>query len=349
MNKYLLSAIILLTSFISHGESLVHVAAYTVQQQAGYYQTRTLSGQVIIQHDAKLSFEFPGKIEQLYFDQGEQVKQGDIIARQNTQLLVIEEQKLHAQKQRTQAQLALAKLEKQRLAELDKKNYSATSALDQVKTNIAVLNAELAGITANLNEVSVRTEKAHLTAPFSGILGQRFASQGEMVAASTPIVRLIENQHAQVSMGIPLTLQSTIKNSMDIEIAGHSFTAQSLSKGASIDPRTQTLTMRFALPDSAAVYAGQLAKLALQQYQQQSGFWVPLDALADGVRGTWQIYQIKDAVLKPVIVQLYYAHNGYAFIGAPLPNGAQIVANGMHKLSANISVNVVENQPTKVL
>lgn len=349
MKKYLLSAFILFTSFICYGESLVHVAAYTVQQEAGYYQTRTLSGKVVIQNDAKLSFEFPGKIAQIYFDQGEQVKQGDIIARQNTQLLVIEEQKLQAQKQRIQAQLTFAELEKKRLAELDKKNYSATSALDQVKTNIAVLNAELAAIAASLNEVSIRTEKAHLTAPFNGILGQRFASQGEIVAASTPIVRLIENQHAQVSMGIPLTLQSTIQNSMDIEIAGQNFTAQSISKGASIDPHTQTLTMRFSLPTSAVVYAGQLAKLTVQQYQQQSGFWVPLDALADGVRGTWQVYQIKNKVLKPIIVQLYYAHDGYAFIGAPLHNGAQIVANGMHKLSANISVNVVANQPTKVL
>ncbi|MFY8328371.1 efflux RND transporter periplasmic adaptor subunit [Pseudoalteromonas sp. ZZD1] len=349
MIKYLLSAFILLTPCISYSESLVHVAAYTVQQQAGYYQTRTLSGQVIKQHDAKLSFEFPGKIEQVYFDQGEYVKQGDIIAQQNTQLLAIDEQKLHAQKQRIQAQHALAELEKKRLAELDKKNYSAASALDQVKTNIAVLNAELAEIEASLNEINIRTQKAHLTAPFNGILGQRFASKGEIVAAATPIVRLIENQHAQVSIGIPLILKNTIKNSMDIEVAGQTFAAQSLSKGASIDPDTQTLTMRFSLPDHAVVYSGQLAKLTLQQYQQQTGFWVPLDALADGIRGTWQVYQIKDNILKPIIVQLYYAHDGYAFIGAPLQNGEQIVANGMHKLSANISVNIAENQPTKVL
>ncbi|WP_405629764.1 efflux RND transporter periplasmic adaptor subunit [Pseudoalteromonas sp. Ld20] len=349
MKKHLFGAIILLAPFLNNAQNLVHVAAYTVKKQAGYNQTRKLSGQVIKQHDAKLSFEFSGKIEQIYFDQGHTIKQGEVIARQDTQLLAIEKQKLHAQKQRTQAQLTLAKLEKNRLIELDKKNYSATSALDQVKTNIAVLNAELTGIEASLNEVSIRTQKAHLTAPFNGILGQRFASQGEIVAAATPIVRLIENQHAQVSIGIPLTLKSTIKNSMDIEIAGQTFAAQSLSKGASIDSRTQTLTIRFSLPNHAVVYSGQLAKLALHQYQQQTGFWVPLDALADGIRGTWQVYQITDNILKPIIVQLYYAHDGYAFIGAPLQDGDQIVANGMHKLSANILVNIVENKPTKVL
>ena len=349
MKKYFLSACILLTAFYSTAQNSVQVAAYTVKKAAGYNQTRTLSGQVIKKHDAKLSYEFPGKIEHIYFDQGQHVKQGDVIAQQNTQLLDIEIEKLQAQKQRAAAQLNLVKLEISRLTALDKQNYSATSALDQAKTNMAVIVAETAGIDASINELAIRKQKAELIAPFSGILGQRFASQGEIVAASTPIVRLIEDQHAQASIGIPLSLQNTVKNNVTIEIAGQSYKAAALSKGAGIDAKTQTLTMRFSLPDNAAIYPGQLAKLELQQYQQQAGFWVPLDALADGIRGTWQVYQIKNAVLKPMIVQLYYAHDGYAFIGAPLSDGEQIVANGMHKLSANIAVNIVATQSAKAL
>ena len=349
MKKHLLSAFIILMPFYLAAQSSVQVAAYTVKKEAGFNQTRTLSGQVIKKHDAKLSYEFPGKIERIYFDQGEHVKQGDVIAQQNTQLLDIELKKLQAQKQRATAQLNLVKLEINRLTALDKQNYSATSALDQAKTNMAVLVAETAGIDASINEITIRKQKAELTAPFTGILGQRFASEGEIVAAGTPIVRLIEDQHAQVSIGIPLSLQHTVKNNMTIEIAGQRYAVTALSKGAGIDAKTQTLTMRFSLPDNAKVYPGQLAKLELQQYKQQAGFWVPLDALADGIRGTWQVYQIRNAVLNPVIVQLYYAHDGYAFIGAPLHDGEQIVANGMHKLSANIAVNIVETQSAKAL
>lgn len=349
MKRHLLSALILFMPFYLAAQSSVQVAAYTLKKEAGYNQTRTLSGQVIKKHDAKLSYEFPGKIEHFYFDQGQHVKQGDVIAQQNTQLLDIEIEKLQAQKQRTAAQLSLVKLEIKRLTALDKQNYSATSALDQAKTNMAVIVADSAGVDASINELVIRKQKAELTAPFSGILGQRFVSQGEIVAAATPIVRLIENQHTQVSIGIPLSLQHAVKNNMTVEIAGQHYAAAALSKGAGIDAKTQTLTMRFSLPDNAAVYPGQLAKLELQQYNQQVGFWVPLDALADGIRGTWQVYQIKEAVLKPVIVQLYYAHDGYAFIGAPLHDGEQIVANGMHKLSANIAVNIVTTQSAKAL
>ncbi|OUL57252.1 efflux RND transporter periplasmic adaptor subunit [Pseudoalteromonas ulvae] len=349
MFKHLLSFTLLILPFCNQADTLVHVAAYTVQKDTHYFQTRQLTGQVIKQHDANLSFEFAGKIDQILLDQGQSVRQGDVIARQNTEFLEIEQQKLAAHKQKALAQLAQAELEKNRLSKLDKQNYSAAAQLDQVKTNIAVIEAELAGLLANLSEVDLRIKKALLIAPFNGMLGQRFVSHGENVAAGTPIVRLIEDQHSQVSIGIPQALQSAVTDSMPITIAGQTVNGQALSKGASVNPRTQTLTMRFALPESLPVFAGQIAKLTLKQHHQQDGFWVPIDALADGVRGTWQIYQIKDNILNPIIVQLYYVENGYAFINAPLENGEQIVANGMHKLSANISVNVVELQPTKVL
>lgn len=349
MQKYLLGSILLILPFFNHADSLVHVAAYTLQQEDGYFQTRQLSGQVIKQHDAQLSFEFAGKIDQIFLDQGQTVRQGEVIAQQNTEFLEIEQQKLAAHKQKAYAQLAQAELERNRLSKLDKQNYSAAAQLDQVKTNIAVIEAELAGLLANLSEVDLRIKKAQLIAPFNGILGQRFVSQGENVAAGTPIVRLIEDQHSQVSIGVPASLHAAIMDMMPITIAGQTMQGQVLSKGASIDPHTQTLTTRFALPKTSQVYAGQIAQLALKDYHQQLGFWVPLDALSDGVRGTWQIYHIKDNVLKPVIVQLFYAEQGYAFISAPLKNGDQIVANGMHKLSANIAVNVVEQLPSKVL
>ena len=64
MQKYLLGSILLILPFFNHADSLVHVAAYTLQQEDGYFQTRQLSGQVIKQHDAQLSFEFAGKIDQ---------------------------------------------------------------------------------------------------------------------------------------------------------------------------------------------------------------------------------------------------------------------------------------------
>ena len=349
MKKYFFSAFILLTPLVNFAQSSVQVAAYTLKKEPGFHQVRTLSGQVIKQHDAKLSFEFAGKVKHIYFDQGQHVKQGDVIAQLDSQLLDVEIQKLQAQKQRIKAQRDLIKLEINRLATLDKKNYSATSALDQAKTNLAVIDAETAGIAANMNELKIRKQKSQLTAPFTGKLGQRFVSQGETVSAGTAVVRLIENNNTQVVMSVPLVLREAVNDSVEITIADQSYKAQALSKGASINPKTQTLTMRFALPNDAQVYPGQLAKLMLTQFKPQVGFWVPLDALTDGIRGTWQVYQIKSNVLEPIIIQLYYAHDGYAFIAGPLSDGDKVVANGMHKLSANIAVHIVENHNAKAL
>ncbi|MDP4984428.1 efflux RND transporter periplasmic adaptor subunit [Pseudoalteromonas tunicata] len=350
MNKLVIcSFCALFFPLFSQADTFLHVAAYPLNAEQGYFEQRTLSGQVTKEFDAQLSFEFAGKVTQFYADQGDLVTKGHVIAEQDTQLLAIELTKIAATNKKLNAQLQLAQLEQQRLKKLSKQDYSAVQQLDQVNTQIAVLDAEQALLTANQTEIKLRMDKARLLAPFDGRLGQRFISAGENVAAGTAVVRLLEQQQSQVSIGIPTALQSAIKETMQITIAGQEFQAHALSKGANLDKQTQTLTMRFALPLNANVYAGQLAKLKINQYQDKAGFWVPLDALADGLRGTWQVYKIVENNLKPVIVQLIYSDGQFAFINGPLNTGEQIVANGTHKVSANIAVNVVEQLAPRTL
>jgi hypothetical protein len=41
---------------------------------------------------------------------------------------------------------------------------------------------------------------------------------------------------------------------------------------------------------------GELASLALRERQSIRGFWLPLDALTEGLRGTWNVYRLEAAV-----------------------------------------------------
>lgn len=336
-------------SFSSYStENLVNIEAMTLEQKQSYQMERFFSGRVIKQQDAKLAFEFSGKIDKVHFDQGDQVKKDTILITLDTSLLEIEKQKFLANLKRIEAELSLAKLDLKRLEKLKKQNYSAEQNLDQIHTQINILDANKSEVQAAISGIALQIEKSHLKAPFDGILGQRFVSVGEIIAPGTPIIRLLKKGHNQIQVGVPQHLQQTITPTMPVIISGKEYMAKVLSTGAELDPISHTLLMRFSLPDDAPIYAGQIARLKIKQDKQVLGYWVPLSALTDGIRGTWNVYHIKQedntARLKPIIVEVIYTDGKQAYVSAALPDKSQIVATGLHKVSTNIAVNIVKTR-----
>ncbi|PAJ75482.1 hypothetical protein CJF42_04920 [Pseudoalteromonas sp. NBT06-2] len=326
-------------------ENIINIEALTLQQMEYYQVERHFSGRVIKQQDAKLAFEFAGKIKSIDFDQGDKVTKNTHLITLDTSLLEIEKQKLQASLKRIEAELSLAQLDLKRLDKLQKQNYSAEQSLDQINTQINVFQASKSEVQAAISGVDLQIEKSHLKAPFDGVLGQRFVSIGEIVAPGTPVIRLLKNGHNQIQVGVPQHLKQTIKPYMPVIISGKEYKAKALSTGAEIDPISHTLLMRFAIPDDVTVYAGQVARLKIKQNKHALGYWIPLSALTDGIRGTWNIYHINQqentARLKPTIVEVIYTDGKNAYVSAALPDKSKIVASGLHKVSTNIAVNIV--------
>jgi len=350
MKKQLLAIFSLFIASFSalSAENVVNIEALTLQQMEYYQVERHFSGRVIKQQDAKLAFEFSGKIKSIHFDQGDAVNKDTTLITLDTSLLKIEKRKLQANLKRIAAELSLAKLDLKRLEKLQKQNYSAEQNLDQINTQISIFQASISEVQAAISGIELQIEKSHLKAPFNGILGQRFVAVGEVVAPATPAIRLLKNGHNQIQVGVPQHLRSTIQPQMPVIISGQEYIANVLSTGAEIDPITHTLLMRFSLPDDATVYAGQVARLKIKQKKHALGYWMPLSALTDGIRGTWNIYHINQqdntSRLKPIIVEVIYTDGKNAFVSAALPDNSKIVANGLHKVSTNIAVNIVNTR-----
>lgn len=332
----------------SSAENIVNIEAMTLQQKESYQVERHFSGRIIKQQDAKLAFEFSGKINKVHFDQGDKVTKNTTLISLDTRLLNIEKQKLEANLKRLEAELSLAKLDLKRLEKLKQQNYSAEQNLDQINTQINILQANKSEIQAAISGIELQIEKSHLKAPFDGILGQRFVSTGEIVAPGTPVIRLLKNGHNQIQVGVPQHLQHTIQAHMPVIISGKEYIAKVLSTGAELDPISHTLLMRFSLPDDAPIYAGQVARLKIKQNKQALGYWVPLSALTDGIRGTWNLYHINQqdgtSRLKPIIVEVIYTDGKNAYVSTSLPDKSKIVANGLHKVSTNIAVKIVKTR-----
>jgi RND family efflux transporter MFP subunit len=316
-------------------------------QQASYQVENKFVGKVIAQQDANLGFEFAGMIKSLHVIEGQKVEKGQLLAELNTQLLLIERNQLDAQLQQGQAEFDLIQANLTRLSSLSKRGFTSEQKIDELSSQKRVVSANIRSTLSALEASQYRIDKSKLLAPFDGIVSSREIAQGEVIAAGTTAFRLLQTGKSEVIVGVPANfIQQLNGKDHQLEIAGINYNATLLSMGNEVNSVTRTISLRFAIADNSPVYNGQLAYLALSQAYQQSGYWVPLSAITDGVRGMWNIYTLDQDItqrdldppqspalfqLKSTTVTVLHATETAAYVQGDLKNNQAYVNAGIHR------------------
>ncbi|EDM66835.1 hypothetical protein PE36_23432 [Moritella sp. PE36] len=331
-------------------------------QQDSYQVENKFVGKVIAKQDANLGFEFAGIIKTLHVIEGQQVVKGQLLAELNTQLLLIERNQLEAQLQQAEAEFDLIEANLSRLNSLSKRGFTSEQNIDELSSQKRVIAANIRSTLSGLEASQYRIDKSKLLAPFNGIVSSRQIAQGEVIAAGTTAFRLLQTGASEVTIGVPASFISQLQGKEHkLEIAGMNYAASLLSVGNEVDTVTRTISLRFALADNSAVYNGQLAYLALSQAYQQPGYWVPLSAITDGVRGMWNIYTLEQDVmqqdrddhaaatpalfqLKSTTVTVLHATETAAYVQGDLKDNQAYVNVGIHRFVPGQRVTVRHQQ-----
>lgn len=328
--------------------------------QQGYQVERRFSGSVQVKQNAAIGFEQSGKVASLYFDEGDQVQQGDLLASQDTELLKIEREELKAQFSEIEAELNLTRTNLKRLTKLKQSGFTSTQSIDELQARQKVLLASRLRVKAALDANQIRIEKASLYAPFSARISQRLQDSGAVVSAGSPVFQLLQSGNSEVKIGVPVRLLDTIRQQklLQLEINGQQYPTSLLASGAEVHPVTRTVALRFSLPETAHLVNGQMAYLTVAELHQAQGFWVPLTALTDGVRGMWNLYSLQidngseaiahkrtasDMVganveghelytLQSRNITVLHATQEMAYVSGALADGERILTAGLHRL-----------------
>lgn len=175
------------------GKQVLNVNAKVIKPQS-LTDEFTTTGVLLPDEEVDLSFETSGKIVEINFEEGTAVKKGQLLAKVN-------DRQLQAQLQRLVSQLKLAEDRVFRQDALLKRDAVSKEAYEQVKTDLATLNADIEIIKTNI-------ELTELRAPFDGIIGLRqvsvgtYASPTTVVAKLTKIAPLKSNHQDRLGIGI---------------------------------------------------------------------------------------------------------------------------------------------------
>ncbi|HIF9128180.1 TPA: efflux RND transporter periplasmic adaptor subunit [Photobacterium damselae] len=331
-------------AFASELKSPLLINSLQLKPQTSYQIPREFVGFIQAKQQTSLGSELNGKVKRILVDVGRNVTAGTPLLELDTDLLQTEKQQLFAQQQQFQAQLDLINTNLARQQTLQAKGFSAASEIDSLQSQRKALLANLSQLHATLAANRLKLTKSTIRAPYNGKISERFVSQGDVINIGTPTFTLLANDLTEAHIGVPAKYMTQILNqpSWQIRINNKLYPTQLLNPGASIDLNSRTVELRFAL--QAPLLTGELAYLTYQDHQQQNGYWIPLTALTEGLRGVWTVMAIvpksdkNHQILEQRTVKVIFANGTDAYITGAIHPHEQIVADGLHRVVAGQEV-----------
>lgn len=314
---------------------VVAVETLTAAPAPGYAVRRRFTGIVRSRRTSELGFERGGLVTRVHVDEGDRVAPGQPLAELDTAQLRVRRRELAAQLREVEAQVELSQVTARRITELADQEFTSQQSRDEAALGLRSTEAAADRLRAALAALDLGLRKSRLSAPFGGTIARRLVDEGEVVAAGRPILRYLEAAGAEAAVGLPIDVAGELHGGSQhrLRIGDQQLDAELTALTDDVDPATRTRTAVFALPEDATVTDGQVVQLELVREIEAPGFWLPLGALTEGLRGLWTSYTIDaDGRARRETVEVLHSDGDRAFVRGTLEPGERVIASGLHKV-----------------
>ncbi|HEU4930290.1 MAG TPA: efflux RND transporter periplasmic adaptor subunit [Candidatus Krumholzibacteria bacterium] len=176
-----------------------------VAKEESWVSSQAAIGTVVAVQGVVLSADLPGVVQEITFDSGRWVKEGEVLVRLDTS-------QERAQLAAAEAQLDLAKLNLERAKELSQKQVISQAEFDRWDAEAKTAEATAESYRATISRKTIR-------APFSGILGIRQVNLGQYLAGGDPIVPLQSLDPIYVNFNVPQQVMNSLKVGDEVRVA----------------------------------------------------------------------------------------------------------------------------------
>jgi hypothetical protein len=107
--------------------------------------------------------------------------------------------------------------------------------------------------------------------------------------------------------------------------------------------QTRTIDILVTLNSNERVRPGDMAILSGFRSHSETGSWLPVNALSNGLRGLWRVFVLsneQNATLEARVVEVVYTDGNNAFVRGALKDGEVYVSEGTHKLAPGQMVSI---------
>lgn len=284
-----------------------------------------------------IASELTGRIARVAFDEGQPVRQGDL-------LFQLDDSLAQAEHKQAQATLALARRTESRSRELATRKLVSVAEVDSANAARAVAEAaaELTG---------ARLDKHRIVAPFDGIAGLRQVSPGAYVGAGDALVQLEAVDPMKVEFRVPesvlahLAVGQTLRLQLDaFPGTSREATVYALAPRISESSRSVAVRARLDNPDGQ-LRPGLFARITLDLETQADALVIPEAAVFP--RGDLNyVYRVVSGQVAEAAVILGQREPGWVEVIEGLSAGDIVMTSGLQKVSPGSRVAVQRRTTT---
>lgn len=288
------------------------------------------SGTVLASESVDLAAEAPGTVESILFREGAHVNKGNLLVK-------IKHDDLLAQLKKTEVQIQLAADQAERQKRLFESNNTSKEQYDIAVGSLSALKADRDNLIASIRKREIR-------APFDGVIGLRYVSEGSYVSPTTRIASIQKINPLKVDFAIPekyagkVIVGDVVKLSSDE--TNQQFNGKVYAVEPEIEPTTRTVQLR-ALCDNTGerIFPGGYVHVELRLKQLGGAMMIPTQAIIPVLKGQ-TVFVRKNGVVATVSVKTGIRTPSSVQIIEGLASGDTVITTGILQLRPGMPVQV---------
>src|ERR1700678_4820034 len=331
----------------SHAVSVA--VAPVVQQDVPVYLVGL--GSVNAFYTANIKSRVDGQIMRVNFQEGQIVKEGDLLIVIDPRPYQVQLEQVQAQLFKDQASLRDAKLNLDRYTTLIPSGSIAQQQVDTQRSLVDQLEGQVRTDQAQIDNAKLQIVYSNITAPFTGRVGLRQVDPGNIVHATdtNPMLVLTQLQPIAVVFTLPEdqlpTVAGHMKNST-LAVEAYSRdnqtklgTGKLLTIDNQIDPTTGTAKLKAVFDNKDnQLWPNQFVNANLLLETRKNATVIPTAAVQRGPQGTF-VYAVKPdktVEARPVTVAITQGNSSVTTSG--LKPGDMVVTDGQDKLQTGSAI-----------
>lgn len=311
--------------------NLLEVEAVQIEHETIEDQIFT-SGSVRADESVELSAEASGIITDIFFSEGSSVQEGDLLVK-------INDSELQAEKRRATFRLNLAEQREERQKRLLERGGISQDDYDATLNEVNVIRSELDLINARIDQTEIR-------APFGGLVGLKYVSEGSYISPNSQIASLQALDPIKIDFSIPERYigRVSIGDRINYTVQGvdSTFTGVVYAIEPSISRETRSILLRARSKNAdRLLFPGAFTSITLILDEIDDALMVPTISLIPELNSQ-KVYVIKNGRVEEVRVQTGIRTSSKVQIIEGIAPGDTVLTTGLLQVNPGTEVEITE-------
>jgi len=294
-----------------------------------------------------------GKLQEVFFKEGQRVKKSDVLAKIDPRLYQAALDAAKAKKAQDEAALIAAQKDLVRYMALVAKHFETQQNVDQQQAKVDQAKASIDADVAAIETAQTNLDYTNIVAPTDGRMGVRMVDPGNIVHASDQgaIAILTQTEPTAVVFTLPAQTLDDLREAIKqgpVEVAAYDRdNVRLLSTGVLatvdnlIDPGTATYRLKAMFKnEDEKLWPGEFVNARVRLGTSKDAVVVPPTAVQRGPHGlfAWVVKQDNTVEARPI--QTGTTTGDRTIVTSGLDGGDRVVINGQYKLQVNAPVTI---------